>query len=110
MAQISTSLPKEMIVELQNIANSSDKSFSNVVKLMIEYGLEVHKKLQGDEGKKKEDLEAKTTEYIIRIFGITSEVLRCVYDQEKSKHKEENAEKVLLKIEKMAQNFLSSEQ
>jgi hypothetical protein len=110
MPQINTSLPEEMIMELQNISKESQKSFSNTVKLMIEYGLDVYKQLQGKDNKNSEKPpEDKNTEYLLKIFGVTTDILRCVYDKKKSKHGAENADEAINKIELRVQKFLNKE-
>ena len=78
-------------------------------KIMIEYGLEMYKKLEGNDQSKSPEPQDKNTKYIIKIFGITSEILRCVYNKEKTKHGAETADEAIKKIESIVKDFLEEE-
>lgn len=98
MPQINTSLPENLIKELQKIAKKTNKSFSKTVCDIVELGLKIYEK-QGDlqnqeELRKKQELEEKHTEYLLRISAYCIDILRCVIN-EKSKYSGKNMDEIM---------------
>lgn len=66
---------------LKEMAKTKKESLSKIASQMIEIGLRIEKnrnKIGEETNNNIEELEAKHTEYLLRILGITSDILRCV--------------------------------
>ena len=109
MARIITYLDKETIKNLEKLAEKSGDSLSKTTSDLIEIGYKVRSYQDNQESnemvQRKESLEEKHTEYLLKIMAVVNDIYRCVRN-DKSKYSEENIADVLDKINSNINNFI----
>ena len=108
MPQINATITPELAEKLQKIAQKTNKSFSKIVSDMAESGLKVYEKQHDYKSQKAQtrarELEAKHSEYLLRLININSEILRKLYN-EKPKYEADNTNELLNVIKKNVQKY-----
>lgn len=104
-------LPQKTIDEIEKIqVNDNYNSMSQVLKELIDLGLQSYSSKNttstNNKSDKEADLRMKHTTYMLRMIGITSDVLRCVFDKSKVDGAHNNAEEQLAFIKNKVDHYI----
>lgn len=109
-------LSQKTILQLEQIKQDEGyESTSQVMKEMIDLGILVYtqnkdKANMSPEDKmrleKEEELKAQHTTYLLRLLGMNTDILRCVYDKEKLNTQQDSAEDHVVNIKKKVDNYI----
>ena len=110
MRQIGVSLSEHNIEEIKKLSEATGKSFSRVASDLIESGLsEKYQKNIKSEGEEIiSDFDFKNRHYLVRILSVSAEILRCSYDDKRSKENIEKVDLIIKKITEESHQSLSS--
>lgn len=97
MPRLVAYLNDNLMQQVKDMAQKNKSTISKTVVELIKTGYKV-KQLQDDknndkEAEKMEKLIAKHTEYLLRILATTTDVLRCVHNDQ-SKYKDNNIDEI----------------
>jgi|TARA_R110000868_G_scaffold173799_1_gene410178 DNA-directed RNA polymerase subunit F len=104
MPQVHCYLPEKTVDKLEEIQSiEGHESLSKAIKEVIDLGIKVYffnkdNEEKSNEMSKEEELEKKHTAYILRILGMTSDILRCVFDKDKVSGNTTNPEEQIASI------------
>ena len=110
-------LPQKTLDQLDKVKlDDGYDSSSHVMKDMIEIGLKVHlmnqgNVLSGDDKyrmEKEEELQKKHTTYLLRLLGLSADIFRCVYDENKIPKSKGNVEEDIAEIKNKVESFIDS--
>ena len=104
-------LPQKTIDEIEKIqVDNNYSSMSQVLKELVDIGLKSYSSKNiiptNTKSDKEADLSMKHTTYMLRMIAITSDVLRCVFDQSKVDGAHNNAEEQLAFIKNKVDHYI----
>ena len=104
-------LPQKTIDEIEKIqVDNNYSSMSQVLKELVDIGLKSYSSKNiiptNNKSDKEADLRMKHTTYMLRMIGITSDVLRCVFDKSKVGGAHNNAEEQLAFIKNKVDHYI----
>ena len=104
-------LPQKTIDEIEKIqVDNNYSSMSQVLKELVDIGLKSYSSKNiiptNNKSDKEADLRMKHTTYMLRMIGITSDVLRCVFDKSKVDGAHNNAEEQLAFIKNKVDHYI----
>lgn len=90
MPQVHCYLPKKMVEQLEKIkVDNHHSSLSKAVRQMIDLGIQTVLNQPNElskenlEKKRIEGIRAQQTQYLQKLVALNTDILRCVYDQNK---------------------------
>ncbi len=109
-------LSQRTILQLEQIKQDEGyESTSQVMKEMIDLGIRVYTQSKAAASmspedkmrlEKEEELKAQHTTYLLRLLGISTDILRCVYDKEKLNTPHDTPEDHIANIKKKVDNYI----
>lgn len=104
-------LPQKTIDGIEKIqVDDNYGSLSQVLKELIDLGLQAYSLKNripiNNKSNREVDLRMKHTTYMLRMIGITSDVLRCVFDKNKVDGTHNNAEEQLAYIKNKVDHYI----
>lgn len=109
MPKLTTFLSPKVLSEITLIAEKEQKNKSKIACELIELGLKLRNSdhsTSESQAQRKAELEAKHTEYLLRLIAICSNIMKFTYDPDKNKLNREQVENELELIRSRAQGFI----
>lgn len=109
MSKVYCYLPQMYVDQIEEIKTAEKyDSQSQVLKELIELGLKARaiKNIGPINSDREDELRTKHSAYLLRLLSMTSEILRFVFDKNKTRGKQDNVDELLEQIKEKVDSYI----